>query len=68
MSIRKKSISCLAALSIYTSDTLFKELISLVIGGIEKKKSGDDLRTYIQSVSAISKSAGQRFGPFLKKR
>jgi hypothetical protein len=52
-SVVKKSIACLAALSVHTSDSLFKELIELVMSSIEKNKNNQNLRTFIQAVSAL---------------
>eukprot|EP01027_Heterolobosea_sp_BB2_P027092 GEZU01042303.1.p1 GENE.GEZU01042303.1~~GEZU01042303.1.p1 ORF type:complete len:1246 (-),score=572.27 GEZU01042303.1:103-3840(-) len=64
--IRKRAISCLAALSVYTNDQLSSKFITTVINGIENTQ-GEDLRTYIQTASAVSRTAGHRLGPYLDK-
>jgi len=66
--IRKRAIVCLAELSVHTSDKLFEELIQLVLTNIEKNnKGGEELRTFIQLTSAISKVVGQRLGNHLNR-
>jgi cullin-associated NEDD8-dissociated protein 1 len=66
--IRKRAITCLAELSVHTTDKLFEELIQLVLKNIEKHiKGGEELRTYIQLTSAISKVVGQRLGKYLNQ-
>lgn len=66
--VRKRAITCLAAISVNTSDKLFEALIDDVLAGISKSLSGgEDLRMYIQCASAISKTAGHRFGKYLDK-
>ncbi|KAL0485385.1 cullin-associated NEDD8-dissociated protein [Acrasis kona] len=66
--IRKRAITCLAELSVHTSDKLFEELIQLVINKIEANiAGGEELRTFIQLTSAISKVVGQRLGKHLNK-
>ncbi|EFC40891.1 predicted protein [Naegleria gruberi] len=77
VSVRKRAIACLAALSVHTSDKLFDALLTSVVNGIDNviktmKKQKDnskveELSTYIQSCSAISKTAGHRFGKYLAR-
>ncbi|KAL9653139.1 hypothetical protein ABK040_006355 [Willaertia magna] len=77
VSVRKRTISCLAALSVHTNDKLFDTLIVNVVNGIDnliktmkKSKENDkveELSTYIQTCSAISKTAGHRFGKYLTR-
>jgi len=66
--IRKRAISCLAALSVHTKDNLFNSLLEKILDGIKKSfEGGEALRTNIQCASAISKTAGHRLGKFLDK-
>lgn len=67
--VRKRAIMCLAALSVNTSDKLFNDLVTAVLDGIKKSQAGggDDLRTFINASSAISKTAGYRFGKYLDR-
>jgi cullin-associated NEDD8-dissociated protein 1 len=56
----------IASLSQYTQDALFFELMEHVLKMIKKSSGGgEDLRTYIQLTSAISKTAGGRMGKYL---
>jgi len=66
--VRKRVIVCLSILSVFTTDKLFNELVETIIKGIKESiKGGEALRTYLQAISAVSKSAGQRLGKFLDK-
>eukprot|EP01060_Flectonema_neradi_P032653 TRINITY_DN5236_c2_g3_i1.p1 TRINITY_DN5236_c2_g3~~TRINITY_DN5236_c2_g3_i1.p1 ORF type:complete len:1264 (+),score=301.89 TRINITY_DN5236_c2_g3_i1:66-3857(+) len=66
-SVRKRSITCLAALCVHTSDQLFSDIMNgQVIAGIEKER-GEHLRKYIQLCSTISRTAGQRVGRYIEK-
>ena len=66
-SVRKRSITCLAALSVHTADQLFDEIMNgQVISGIEKQR-GETLRKYIQLCSTISRIAGHRVGKYINK-
>jgi len=77
VSVRKRAISCLAALSVHTNDKLFDQLLNVVVNGVDNlikslKKTKEnnkieELSTYIQSCSAISKTAGHRFGKYLTR-
>jgi len=64
--LRKRAIVGLAALSQYTNDQLFGELMDYVLKEIKKSSGGgEDLRSFIQLTSAISKTAGNRMGKYL---
>lgn len=66
--VRKRANACLAILSQYTSDKLFNELVQTVNTDISKSSAGGEaLRTYIQAISGISRTAGYRLGKHLDK-
>lgn len=66
--LRKRASTCLATLSAHTVDKLFNELVETIIKGIQGSSAGGDaLRTYIQAISALSKTAGHRLGKYLDK-
>ncbi|KAF0974587.1 hypothetical protein FDP41_006619 [Naegleria fowleri] len=77
VSVRKRAIACLAALSVNTNDKLFDTLLTGIVNGIDSliktmkkqkdNKKVEELSTYIQSCSAISKTAGHRFGKYLSR-
>jgi cullin-associated NEDD8-dissociated protein 1 len=66
-SLRKRAISCLAALSIHLNEDLFKSLFQFVLKQIDNDKTGENLGTYIQLCSSILKSSGYRVGKYLKE-
>lgn len=64
--LRKRAVTGLASLSQFTTDDLFNDLMDHVLKGIKKSSGGgEDLRTFIQLTSAISKTAGNRMGKYL---
>jgi len=64
--LRKRAIVGLSALSQYTNEELFNQLMEHVLKEIKKSSGGgEDLRTFIQLTSAISKTAGNRMGKYL---
>eukprot|EP00761_Pharyngomonas_kirbyi_P004559 gb/GECH01004564.1/.p1 GENE.gb/GECH01004564.1/~~gb/GECH01004564.1/.p1 ORF type:complete len:1232 (+),score=391.62 gb/GECH01004564.1/:1-3696(+) len=62
-SVRKRTTTALATLCINSDDKLFKQLVEKLIQGIQNSEG--DIKTYIQTVSAISRSAGNRLGEYL---
>jgi hypothetical protein len=62
--VRKRASVTYAPLVLVLDDKLFSNLMELLIKKIESSKKPD---TYIQSVSAISRAAGVRVGPYLDK-
>eukprot|EP01087_Luapelamoeba_hula_P011790 TRINITY_DN324_c0_g1_i1.p1 TRINITY_DN324_c0_g1~~TRINITY_DN324_c0_g1_i1.p1 ORF type:complete len:1220 (+),score=279.85 TRINITY_DN324_c0_g1_i1:138-3797(+) len=65
---RKRAISCLGYLSISTPDKLFGDLVSYILGTIEKSKKANHIRTLISVIGAISRSVGYRLGKFLEDK
>lgn len=60
---RKRAISCIAALSAALSDKLLSQLVGSIVERMKMPAVDLDLgRTYIQTLSAISRSGGYRLG------
>ena len=61
VTLRKRSIACIASLSASLTDRLLSQLISSIASKMDDKAAGIDLRrTYIQTLSAISRSGSYR--------
>jgi len=62
---RKRAIGCLGFLSVSIPDSLFNSLVEVLIQNIETSDKADHIRTSIQCIGAISKSAGYRLGKYM---
>jgi len=63
---RKKATSCLGFLAITTPDNIFNEMVNNLVNYIGSSKTNpEELRTYMQAISAVSRSVGYRLGKFL---
>ena len=63
-SVRKRASITLGPLVTVLDDTLFASLMQVLIGRLESSSTPG---TYIQSISAICRSAGVKVGPYLPK-
>ena len=64
---RKRSIACIASLSATLSDKLLGQLVSTIVEKMNEPSCKLDLRrTYIQTVSSISRAGGYRIGKLLE--
>ena len=60
---RKRAISCIASLSAALSHTLLNQLVVLILTEVNGTATTPDLRrTYIQTISAFSRSGGHKLG------
>jgi len=60
---RKRAIACIASLSAALPDKLLGQLVASIVSKMDEKGITADLRrTYIQTLSAISRSGGYRLG------
>lgn len=62
---RKRAIGCLGLLAASVPDALFSELMQHLIELLGSAAKADDLRTYIQAVTAVSRAVGFRLGKYL---
>tara|TARA_B110001452_G_scaffold18888_1_gene15310 strand:+ start:241 stop:3870 length:3630 start_codon:yes stop_codon:yes gene_type:complete len=64
---RKRAIACIASLSAALPDKLLGQLVASIVSKMDEKGITADLRrTYIQTLSAISRSGGYRLGKQLE--
>jgi len=64
---RKRAIACIASLSAALPDKLLGQLVASIVSKMDDKGITADLRrTYIQTLSAISRSGGYRLGKQLE--
>jgi len=60
---RKRAIACIASISMALPDKLLSTLVTSIVTKMDDKSvKGDLRRTYIQTLSAISRSGGYRLG------
>ncbi|PRP86551.1 HEAT repeat-containing protein [Planoprotostelium fungivorum] len=63
---RKKATSCLGHLAVTTPDNMFAELVKNLVDYIGSSSTQpEELRTYMQAISAVSRSVGYRLGKYL---
>lgn len=63
--VRKRAISCLASLAAVSGNSLFVVIVERSLSHLQKPRSHDAVRTGIQAISALSKTAGHRLAPHL---
>lgn len=62
LAVRKRVILAIGYLVASCNSVLFDELLGLLLTELNKKQSNSLTKTYIQCLSAISRTAGQRIG------
>eukprot|EP00192_Tetraselmis_astigmatica_P000226 CAMPEP_0117662728 /NCGR_PEP_ID=MMETSP0804-20121206/8205_1 /TAXON_ID=1074897 /ORGANISM="Tetraselmis astigmatica, Strain CCMP880" /LENGTH=1235 /DNA_ID=CAMNT_0005469641 /DNA_START=95 /DNA_END=3802 /DNA_ORIENTATION=- len=66
--IRKRAIHCLAALAPYLGATCLAKLCDTVVWRLEDQGASQDVsQAYLQTIGAVSRSVGYRFGSYLPK-
>lgn len=62
LAVRKRVILAIGYLVASCNSVLFDELLGLLLNELNKKQSNSLTKTYIQCLSAISRTAGHRIG------
>lgn len=62
---RKRATQCISALGGCLSDATLNALASAIVQRLSTASSPELIRTYVQTVGALARSAGVRFGKFL---
>ncbi|KAL3163066.1 hypothetical protein ABBQ32_009489 [Trebouxia sp. C0010 RCD-2024] len=64
--VRKRAIQCMASLALHLSDDLLDDVNKALISQLQQKNiKADAARTYVQTIGAVSRSIGYRFGKHL---
>ncbi|KAI9905503.1 hypothetical protein PsorP6_013666 [Peronosclerospora sorghi] len=63
--VRKRATACVGSLGIMASDILVSRLIEHLIMGIQSSKNSANVRTLIQTIGMLSRTAGHRLGQHL---
>ncbi|XKL68842.1 hypothetical protein PGB90_006611 [Kerria lacca] len=65
--VRKRAIVALSHFVVPCNNTFYVKLIEYLLNGLEKNSSATSVCTYIQSIAAICRTAGHRFGEHLER-
>uniref|UniRef100_K3X436 TATA-binding protein interacting (TIP20) domain-containing protein n=1 Tax=Globisporangium ultimum (strain ATCC 200006 / CBS 805.95 / DAOM BR144) TaxID=431595 RepID=K3X436_GLOUD len=63
--VRKRATACVGSLGVMASDALLTRLVEHLIKGIEASSGSVDVRTFIQTIGTLSRTAGHRLGHHL---
>lgn len=63
--VRKRATACVGSLGVMASDALLTRLVEHLIKGIEASSGSVDVRTFIQTIGTLSRTAGHRLGQHL---
>lgn len=65
--VRKRATACVGSLGVIASDALLSRLVEHLIQGIQAAAGGTvDVRTFIQTIGTLSRTAGHRLGQHLR--
>ncbi|CAH0476431.1 unnamed protein product [Peronospora belbahrii] len=63
--VRKRATACVGSLGVMASDMLVSRLVEHLIKGIQGSTDSTNLRTLIQTIGTLSRTAGHRLGKYL---
>ncbi|CEG47211.1 TATA-binding protein-interacting protein [Plasmopara halstedii] len=63
--VRKRATACLGSLGVMASDVLVSRLVEHLIQGIQRSTDFTNVRTLIQTIGMLSRTAGHRLGQHL---
>ncbi|KAF4039894.1 TATA-binding protein interacting (TIP20) [Phytophthora infestans] len=63
--VRKRATACVGSLGVMASDVLVSRLVEHLINGIQGSANSSNVRTLIQTIGMLSRTAGHRLGQHL---
>jgi hypothetical protein len=63
--VRKRATACVGSLGVMASDVLVSRLVEHLIKGIQRSTDSANVRTLIQTIGMLSRTAGHRLGQHL---
>jgi hypothetical protein len=65
--IRKKASFCMGAFAVVLNNKQLQQLVALIIERVRKSQNKSELPTFVQCLSLIAKSVGNKLAPFLQE-